>query len=194
VKWLRRFVVNTCRVRYLTLLLRGRHDMKARCTAKTKAGKPCKAPPISGTAFCISHADKATRAKAGFGGSENGRKGGEAKRVPKLTELLRAEVEERAEEIIAKLFMGLAAQRAIVVGTGPRARLEFAPDPEMALKTIREIYDRYEGRPMQRQEVKGEITHLEQEEYREQVARLRRLVEGDRRNGHNGRRRSRASV
>jgi hypothetical protein len=97
---------------------------------------------------------------------------------------------------VAKLLAGLSAERALVVGTGPKARLETAPDPEMVLKTIREVFDRTDGRPTQRQEIKGEFTHLNEDEYREEVTRLRRLVNPDtRRNGHhNGRRRSRSSA
>jgi hypothetical protein len=129
---------------------------KARCKGKTKAGKACKSPPIKGEEYCLSHAPKALRAKLGFGGPENGAKGGHAKRVPRLTELLCAEVEERAEEIIEKLFSGLDAHRAVVVGTGPKARLEFAPDPDLALKTVREIFDRHDGRPRQAVELSGE--------------------------------------
>lgn len=41
----------------------------------------------------------------------------------------------------------LDAERAVVVGTGPKARVEIVPDMELALKAIREIYDRAEGRP-----------------------------------------------
>jgi hypothetical protein len=167
---------------------------KRTCKARTKAGKRCRAHPLHGSDFCLAHSDEATRAKVSFAGAENGRKGGYAKRVPRLTEVLSQEVEARAEEIIAKLLSGLNAQRAVVVGTGPRARLEFAPDGDLVLKTVREIYDRFEGRPMQRSEVDAKVTHLSEDEYREQVARLKRMVNGDRRNGHGGRRRSRASV
>lgn len=168
---------------------------KRTCKARTKAGKRCKAPPLSDSEFCISHSPKAVQSEAGFGGVLNARKGGRATRVPRLTELLAEKVEERAEEIVAKLLAGLSAERALVVGTGPKARLETAPDPEMVLKTIREVFDRTDGRPTQRQEIKGEFTHLTEDEYRKEVTRLRQLVNPDRRNGHhNGRRRSRSSV
>jgi len=130
---------------------------KRRCTRKTKAGKRCRAWVLHGEDTCLAHADEATRAKASFGGSENGAKGGHAKRVPKLSEVLRAEVEQRAVEIIAKLFAGLDANRAVVVGTGPKARLELVPDQDLALKTVREIFDRAEGRPLQRTQGRIEV-------------------------------------
>lgn len=106
------------------------------------------------------------QAKTGFGGAENGRKGGHAKRVPRLTEVLTAEVERRAEEIITRLFAGLAAKRAVVVGTGPKAHVEIVDDPDLILKTIREIFDRAEGRPLQRTEGKLEhrsVDHMDRE-------------------------------
>lgn len=40
------------------------------------------------------------QAEAGFGGAENGAKGGEARRIPKLTQLIKARLEAEAEEII----------------------------------------------------------------------------------------------
>lgn len=112
----------------------------------------------------------------GFGGAENGAKGGAAGRVPKLRELLRAEVEARAEEVIAKLFAGLHARRAVVVGTGPKAHIEIVEDEELILKTVREIFDRAEGRPTQRQEVTGDITHTTQSEFDREVAELDRKM------------------
>lgn len=127
---------------------------RRRCKGKTKAGKACKAAPLKGGDFCLAH-DEVARAKTSFGSAEAGAKGGEARRVPKLTEILRERVEERAEEIIDKLFAGLGAQRAVVVGTGPQARLEIVEDPDQVLKTIREIYDRFEGKPRQVQEISG---------------------------------------
>lgn len=43
--------------------------MMARCKAKTRAGKPCKSPPLTGGDFCLSHDVKA-REKARFSGSQ----------------------------------------------------------------------------------------------------------------------------
>lgn len=128
---------------------------KPTCRATTKAGKPCRSYALAGGQFCLSHSDKETRAKLCFGGPENGAKGGEAKRVPRLTEVLTKRVEERADEIMDKLFSMLDAQRAVVVGTGPKARVETVPDDDLALKAIREIYDRFEGRPKQATEITG---------------------------------------
>jgi hypothetical protein len=142
----------------------------------------------------MAHSDKATQAKMGFGGSENGRKGGEARRVPRLRELLHAEVEARAEEIIAKLFKGLNAERAVVVGTGPQAHVEIVPDDELVLKTVREIFDRADGKPTQRVESETEVRVIAQQEVEE---RVQRLVENVRRrsrmNGSHASRRRRAS-
>lgn len=125
------------------------------CKATTKAGKPCKAPPLDGSDFCISHSPKAVQAEKGFGGPENAAKGGAATRVPKLSELIRQRVEAEADSIIDRLFDGLHATRSVVVGNGPTAHVEEVDDRELALKTIKEIADRTEGRPKQATEVTG---------------------------------------
>ncbi len=138
----------------------------------TKAGEPCGAYARKGKTTCMGHADRAEQDAAGFGGSENGRKGGEATRVPKLTELLRQRVEERADEILDKLFGMLDAERAVVVGTGPKARLEIVEDPDLVLKAIKEIYDRAEGRPKSVSEFTGEVKHRHEDQ-------LDRAIEGE---------------
>jgi hypothetical protein len=141
---------------------------KRRCTEKTKAGKPCKAPPLAGTKFCISHSSRAVQEKAGFGGPENASKGGSAKRVPRLTEILAAKVEARADEIIEKLLEGLEAKRAVVVGNGADAYVEIVDDRTEVLKTIREVFDRIEGRP----KTTAEITHVQADELDREIEQL----------------------
>lgn len=119
----------------------------------------------------------------GFGGSENGAKGGHAKRVPRLTEKLAERVEQRADEIMDQLFKGLHAERAVVVGTGPKARVEIVPDQDMVLKTVREIWDRMEGRPKQATELSGGVKVRNQEQMKSEIARLLEEL-GHRANGH----------
>ncbi len=151
---------------------------KRRCTATTKTGKRCKAWALHGHLVCMSHADKAVQAKAGFGGSENAAKGGAAKRVPKLSELLRQRVEEQADEILDRLFGMLDAQRAVVVGTGPKARIEVVDDPELILRAIREIFDRAEGRPKSVSEFSGKVEHKHSDQLDRAIeAELQRLSE-----------------
>lgn len=143
-----------------------------------KKGKPCGAFARKDKTTCIGHADKAEQDEAGFGGSENGRKGGEARKVPKLTEVLRAKVEERADEIMDKLLEGLNAERAIVVGTGPKAYVEMVPDGELRLRTIREIIDRLEGRPKSTSEFKGTVEHRNAKQLDDAIEReMQRLTE-----------------
>lgn len=191
--------------RYLSIRPRMRLDFGVelmgkprQCKGRTKAGKRCKAHPLHDTDFCISHSDRATQASLGFGGSENGRIGGYSRRVPKLRELLTAEVEERAEEIIEKLFKGLTAERAVVVGTGPKAHVEIVPDDELVLKTVREIFDRADGRPTQRVEAESEVRVYAEEQIEERVNRLVENVrQRSRMNGngtHASRRRRAAST
>jgi hypothetical protein len=126
------------------------------CRGTTKAGKGCKAHPLHGTDFCMAHADEETRASVGFGGPENGAKGGKAKRVPRLTEILRERVEAEADTLLGNLLeLALRGERAVVVGNGPTAHVEIVDDPELRLKATREVYDRLEGRPRQVAEITG---------------------------------------
>lgn len=60
------------------------------CNRIAKAtGQRCRKVAIEGETYCLAHAPRSHQATVGFGGSENGRKGGEARRVRKPLELLR---------------------------------------------------------------------------------------------------------
>jgi hypothetical protein len=93
----------------------------------------------------------------GFGGAENGRKGGEARRIPKLTELIKERLIDEADKVIERLMDGLDAEQAMVVGNGPSAFVDTAPDYGMRLRTVREILDRTEGRPKSVSEFSGKM-------------------------------------
>ncbi len=134
---------------------------------ETKSGKPCGAHPLRpGTViegvkvsgdYCRGHdptLPSRTQLRA-----EDRAKGGKAKRIPKLSELLRKRVEAQADEILDKLFAMLDAERAVVVGNGPKARVEFVPDMELVLRVIREIFDRAEGRPKSVSEFTGKVDY-----------------------------------
>lgn len=56
--------------------------------------------------------------------------------------------EEQLEETLRALGGALAAERAVVVGTGEFAELELVPDHDVRLKAVREIYDRALGKPV----------------------------------------------
>lgn len=126
---------------------------KRACKGTTRAGKPCKAPPLHGGDFCMAHADAKTRESAGFI-ARNGKQG--RPRKPTVIEAIREKVEAQADEVVAKLWhMANNAERAVVVGTGPQARVEIVPDHDLRLKALRELLDRSHGKPKQATEISG---------------------------------------
>jgi hypothetical protein len=68
-------------------------------------------------------------------------------RRPREIELIEQVAEEKREELRAVYADGLVAGRAVVVGTGPKARLEIVPDHPHRLNTAKEIMDRLHGKP-----------------------------------------------
>jgi hypothetical protein len=128
------------------------HD-KSRCAdTNAKTGNPCRAWPLRGTDRCLAHTDQVSRGSTRFGGPQPG---GGRPRKPRVVDVLREQVEDRAEEVLAPLWDGLTAERAIVVGSGESAELQAAPDMPTRLAAARELLDRAYGRPMQATEVSG---------------------------------------
>lgn len=121
---------------------------KARCTATTKAGTPCKAPPLNGTKLCMSHSPAETRESLGFV-ADNG-KGGR-KPNPRAVDVLRERLEERIDEVLDPLFEALEAEASIVVGAG----LVRQPDHRTRITAVRELLDRVYGKPKQQTEITG---------------------------------------
>lgn len=127
------------------------------CHGTTKTGKPCKAAPLKGTDRCISHSSKETQASVGFGGAQPG---SGRPRQPRVTEVyadeLHRRVSEHVDDLIGRLVaIALDAERTVVVGTGPNARTEIAPDQALQLAALRELNDRILGRPKQTSEITG---------------------------------------
>lgn len=120
------------------------------CKAKTKAGKQCKARPLTDSDVCMSHSDAQTKKEMGF--EHAGRP-----RRPREIEL----IQEVAEEFKGKLRQvytdGLSATRHVVVGNGPEAHVEEVPDMPQRLKTAAEILDRLHGKPRQAVEMTAEM-------------------------------------
>lgn len=133
-------------------------DAKRHCNGVTRKGQPCKAQPLKGRETCLSHSDAETRASVGFV-AEAGHLGGRP-RQPRVSEIYSAElhrqVGEHVDELIGRLVaIALDAERTLVVGTGPNARVEIAPDQALQLAAIRELNDRILGRPKQTTELTG---------------------------------------
>lgn len=125
---------------------------KRACKSKTKAGKACSRPPVTGTEFCIAHSPKELRDKKGFGGAQPG--SGQP-RKPRLVETLREKVEAEIEDWIRPFYEGQTATRHVVVGNGPSAHVEEVVDIPTRMAASREIFDRIEGKPRQTTELTG---------------------------------------
>jgi hypothetical protein len=64
-------------------------------------------------------------------------------------DIIRERIEQDVDPVLAPLWAGLQAERAVVVGNGPTAHVEFAPDYATRIAAARELLDRGYGRPMQ---------------------------------------------
>lgn len=131
----------------------GRRMTARRCLGITKAGTPCKAAPLKVTDHCLAHSDAETRGSVGFT-PEAGKLGGRPA-APKAVDLIRERVETEIEEWYSVLIEARDAQRAVVVGSGEHAEVEYVPDHTVRLAAFREAMDRAYGRPKQAQEVSG---------------------------------------
>jgi hypothetical protein len=105
----------------------------ARCTATSRAGKPCGAVPLKGTDRCLAHSDEKTRESVGFGGRQEGA-GRPRHRRP--SEALRERVEGDVERWLAPFEAALGA----VTVTG-------APDHRLRIMAAERVLDRVYGRP-----------------------------------------------
>jgi hypothetical protein len=153
-----------------------------KCKAEKKRGGPCGAAALKGREYCRAH-DPATPPAARFGTSEQataaGKQGGRP-RNPRPAEVLRERIEDRIDAILDPLFDGLTAERAVVVGTGPGARLEMVVDHPTRLSASREIMDRVEGRPTAKAAIAGQVEHKDRKGAQLDAAieaELARLVE-----------------
>lgn len=123
---------------------------RPRCSSLTRKGQPCKAHPVLGTDKCMAHQDEEAKQSMGFGGAQEG-----AGRPPKpsAADFLREWFQEHEGEILDAMTNALRAERAVVVGNGPKARIEMVPDNGEQMRAVREAFDRYFGRPRQEVEI-----------------------------------------
>lgn len=121
-----------------------------KCEATTKAGKPCKGPPLRGRTVCLAHADEETRGSVRFSGPQEG---SGRPRHPRAVDVIRERIERDLDKWLKPLEDSLEAGRAVVVGTGPKARLEMVPDYVVRLRAVADALDRAYGRPAQSHEV-----------------------------------------
>jgi hypothetical protein len=133
------------------MAVNGKSNRRPQCAAKTKAGKPCKASARHDSGYCNAHSPKELQERSGFGGSQPG---AGAPRKPKAIESLRQRIEADIDRWLQPLEDALTAQRAIVVGDGPEAHVEFVPDYGTRIKAVKEAFDRGFGKAAQALDVK----------------------------------------
>lgn len=117
--------------------------MSPRCSGTTKTGKPCGAHPLKGRDVCLSHADEKERVSMGFGVN------GGRPRVPRKIDAVRERMEAEIDAWLAVLEDARGAMRAVVVGQGEHATVEYVPDHAIRLAAFREAMDRSYGKPRQ---------------------------------------------
>lgn len=125
---------------------------KPTCTSTTKAGNPCKSPPLTGTTHCISHAPRETKVSAGFGGPQPG---AGRPRAPRAVDVLKERIEQDIDAVLNPLWAALDATSGLVVGNGSTAEVEVIPDFRTRITAARELLDRAYGRPKQATEISG---------------------------------------
>ena len=114
-----------------------------KCSATTKAGKPCSVSAMEGRETCLSHADEATRLAAGFGAEAAGRLGGRPPK-PRPMEILRAKVEAEFDIWIKPFEDARVAVRE-----------DGSPDHAGRMKASESVLDRVYGKPTARTELSG---------------------------------------
>lgn len=143
---------------------------KARCKAKTKAGKACKSPPIRGTDFCLSHSPAKARESVGFI-ANNGKQG--RPRLPTPTEIARKLIEDNVAAILRPHFrtlgydvqiadqelklVELADGGAKLYGESKEGDINVSSHEDLGamIAAAEKLLDRVYGRPKQATEITG---------------------------------------
>lgn len=135
---------------------------KKRCSAKTKRGTDCRAWALAGKGTCMAHSGRAVQAEVGFGGAENGARGGASTRRPRPLEVLREKVEGDIEKWLKPYEDALTAVRPVLVGYGEDAYVEMIPDHKLRVMATEAVHNRLYGRPKTVSESKVEVTSKSQ--------------------------------
>lgn len=127
-------------------------NKKRTCSAKTKAGKPCRGPVMKGQKTCLAHAPAKLRESKGFR-PDNGKAG--RPKNPRVVDVLRERIEERVDEVISVYLEAMKADRTIVIGKGEDAVIEKEVDHAIRLRAVEALNDRAYGKPGQAFELTG---------------------------------------
>jgi hypothetical protein len=123
---------------------------KRRCKAKAKAGKRCRAYPLSTGAYCSAH-DPDRPASARFGSSEQaavaGALGGRPA-SPRVVDVMRERVEAEMEAVLAPYFEAI---REAVMFVKYEGELVVTDTPDLAgrIAAAEKLLDRVYGKPRQ---------------------------------------------
>jgi hypothetical protein len=120
--------------------------MDRRCSAKNKAGDPCRATPLKGREWCSAHDPDLPESARFKGGAK---KGAGRPRNPRATDVLRDQLERLHAPALQALEDALTATRGYVVGSGDSAELELIPDHALRLTAARDVLDRINGKARQ---------------------------------------------
>lgn len=131
------------------------------CGETTNAGNPCSAKcgtiVVKGKRYqlktCTMHASAPIKKALGIHHSQY--KGQGRKKNKTALDLVRERIEGEAERYLQPLEDALTALKAVVVGNGASAHLEYTEDLALRVDTAFKILDRVYGRPKQITELSG---------------------------------------
>jgi hypothetical protein len=89
-------------------------------------------------------------------------------------DVIREDIERRIGSINEALREAMQAERPVVVGNGPVARMEMVPDWPTRIMAMRELLDRGYGRPRQA----SEVTVITQDDIEQAIERMEAEVAG----------------
>lgn len=132
-----------------------------KCSRLTNAGNPCQMTSavvtIRGKRYklktCVMHAPEAIKKELGVHYTSARNQGRKKKKT--ALDLVRERIEEEAERYLQPLEDAMVALKAVVVGNGSSAHLEYTEDLALRVDTAFKILDRVYGRPKQITELSG---------------------------------------
>lgn len=137
------------------------------CNSDKKNGDPCGQRAVNvrlkGKIYkletCIMHASPAIRKHLDLITPPTGRANTGRKKTPTPHSILKARFEADADRYLKPLEDALTAMKAVVVGNGASAHIEFTEDLALRISAVEKMLDRIYGRPKQQLEHTGSDGH-----------------------------------